>query len=48
MARRREPLGDVGKKIAAVRAAARHTYPSADIEQMLTQIEIGYGAADRR
>ena len=48
MARRREPAGDPGKKIAVVRAAARQAYPSADIEQMLAEIEAGYGVADRR
>ena len=47
-ARRREPLGDAGKKLDIVRAAARHTYPSADIERMLSEIESGYGVADRR
>ena len=46
-ARRREPLGDAGKKLDVVRAAARHTYPSADIERMLSEIESGYGVADR-
>jgi len=43
-ARRREPLGDAGRKLDAVRAAARHAYPVADIEQMLTEIERGYRA----
>jgi hypothetical protein len=47
-ARRREPLGDAGKKLDIVRAAARHTYPSAGIERMLSEIESGYGVADRR
>jgi hypothetical protein len=47
-ARRREPVGDAGKKVAAVRAAARHAYPSADIEQMLAEIEAGYGVAEPR
>lgn len=47
-ARRREPLGDPARKVAVVRAATRHAYPSADIEQMLAEIESGYGAADRR
>jgi hypothetical protein len=42
-----EPLGDAGKKLDVVRAAARHTYPSADIERMLSEIESGYGVADR-
>jgi hypothetical protein len=42
LARRREPVGGVGKKLAAIRAAARHDYPSGDIETMLAEIEQGY------
>jgi hypothetical protein len=34
----REPLGDRDKKLAAVRAAALHEFPSADIDQMLEEI----------
>ncbi len=30
------------KKLEVIRAAARHTFPSPDIEQMLTEIERGY------
>ena len=41
-ARRREPAGDVGTKIGVVRAAARHAFPSGDIEQILGEIERGY------
>jgi hypothetical protein len=41
-ARRREPLGDVDKKLAAVRAAAKHEFPTGDIETMLAEIEQGY------
>ena len=41
-ARRREPLGDAGKKLDSVRASARHTFPTADIKQMLAEIERGY------
>jgi len=42
-ARRREPLGDVEKKLAAVRAAAAlNLGPEADIETMLAEIERGY------
>ena len=48
MARRREPVGDAGKKIAVVRAAAGNAYPSADIDQMLAEIEAGYGVAERK
>ncbi len=38
----REPLGHRDKKLAAVRAAAAHAFPSADIDQMLAEIERGY------
>jgi hypothetical protein len=41
-ARRREPLGDVAKKLQVVRAAVQENYPSGDIEQMLAEIERGY------
>jgi hypothetical protein len=47
-ARRREPVGDVGKKLDAVRAAVRHSYPTADINDMLVEIERGYGVSDRQ
>jgi predicted 2-oxoglutarate/Fe(II)-dependent dioxygenase YbiX len=47
-ARRREPLGDVDKKIAVVRAAARHAFPTGDIEQILSEIEWGYVGEPRR
>ena len=38
---RQEPTGDVERKLAAVRAAAQHEFPVADIEQMLEEIERG-------
>jgi hypothetical protein len=41
-ARRREPVGTVEKKLGAIRTAARHSYPVADIDQMLAEIEKGY------
>jgi len=41
-ARRDEPATDPKKKLAAVREAARGEYPTADIEQMLAEIESGY------
>jgi hypothetical protein len=44
LARRREPLGDMGRKLDVIRAATRHDYPSGDIDAMLAEIEIGYGA----
>lgn len=46
-ARRREPLGDTGRKLDAVRQAARHAYPVADIDEMLADIERGYQQAER-
>ena len=43
-ARRYEPLGDTGKKLDAVREAAKLEFPTADIDEMLVQIERGYGS----
>jgi hypothetical protein len=42
LARRREPVGDAGKKLAIIRAAAKHEFPTADIDSMLAEIEQGY------
>jgi hypothetical protein len=42
LARRQEPLGSVAQKLEAIRAAAQHSYPAADIETMLAEIEAGY------
>lgn len=47
-ARRREPLGDTGKKLAVVRSAARHEYPTADVDAILGEIERGYLDEPRR
>jgi hypothetical protein len=47
-AHRREPLGDVAKKLAVIRSAARLDYPTADIDRMLEEIEMGYGAGAHR
>ncbi|HVV52896.1 MAG TPA: CopG family transcriptional regulator [Polyangia bacterium] len=41
-ARRAEPQGDVKKKLAVVRSAAVHAFPTADVDQMLVEIERGY------
>jgi hypothetical protein len=43
-AHRREPVGTVGRKLAVIRAAARGDYPTADIDRMLAEIEMGYGS----
>jgi hypothetical protein len=45
--RRSEPSGSAGKKIEAVRAAARFEFPTADIDQMLAEIERGYGVGTK-
>jgi len=42
-AQRREPTGTVSRKLAVIRAAARYQYPTADIDGMLAEIEMGYG-----
>jgi hypothetical protein len=43
-ARHREPTSSVAKKLAVIRAAAKHEFPSGDIETMLAEIESGYGS----
>ncbi|MCU0256225.1 MAG: hypothetical protein MUF60_05750 [Vicinamibacterales bacterium] len=45
--RRRQPVGDASRKLAAVRAAARHEFPTADIDQMLAEIEQGFDLGPR-
>ncbi|MGO9125488.1 MAG: hypothetical protein ACLP6G_11435 [Terriglobales bacterium] len=46
-ARRRQPLGNVEKKLEAIRAAARHESPTSDIDTMLAEIERGYAAGQK-
>ncbi|MBK5298632.1 MAG: antitoxin [Vicinamibacteria bacterium] len=46
-ARRTEPLRDIDKKLAVVRAAARHAFPTAEIDQMLAEIQRGALGQDR-
>jgi len=46
-AKREEPLGDVSNKLEALRAAAKFEFPTADIEQMLSEIEQGYLRGDK-
>ena len=41
-ARRRQPARDADRKVQAIRAAARHEFPTADIVRMLAEIESGY------
>lgn len=42
LAARDETSGSVDRKLAAIRAAARHDFPTADIDRMLREIEAGY------
>ena len=42
LARRREPVGEIGKKLEVIRAATRHEYPVSDIQGMLAEIEKRY------
>lgn len=39
---RSDSAGDPARKLAVIRAAARHDFPSADVGQMLAEIESGY------
>ncbi len=41
-ARLRRPVVDIERRIQVIRAATRHSFPTADIDDMLTQIESGY------
>jgi mobilization protein NikA len=41
-ARADRPSGDRSRKLAAVRAASRHSFPAPPIEQMLDEIKRGY------
>ena len=42
IALRRNPLSRRGRKLNAIRVATRYSFPTADIEQMLSEIESGY------
>ena len=46
-ARRRESSGNVERKLAAIRAAARHSFPTGDVEQLNEEIERGYRGTGR-
>jgi len=41
-ARRDEPDRDAAVKIAAIRSAARHAFPTGAVDEMLADIERGY------
>ena len=41
-ARRRLPEGERGRKLDALRAATRHSFPTGNVDRMLWEIESGY------
>lgn len=45
-AMKEEPVHDVMRKLDAVRAAARHEFPTAEIDEMLAEIERGYASPE--
>ena len=47
-ARRGEPMGDAKKKLEVVRSATRHSFPTAEVDKMIAEIEHGYGGIDER
>lgn len=48
IARRRKSTGDSDRKLAAIRTAVAHEYPTADMTQILAEIERGYLGVDGR
>jgi hypothetical protein len=42
-ATRQTPAAGPDRKLAAIRAAVKHDFPTADIDTMLAEIEHGYG-----
>jgi hypothetical protein len=42
IASQEESLGNVDRKLGAIRRAAEHEFPAPDIETMLAEIERGY------
>jgi len=46
-ARHREPVADVVRKLGVIRAAAKHGYPTGDIDQILSEIKCGYLSGSR-
>jgi len=43
-ARQKIPTGDHRKKLAILRAATQHSFPTADIDHILQEIEQGYSS----
>jgi hypothetical protein len=45
-ARKEGPMRDTMRKLDTVRLATEHSFPTADIDEMLAQIERGYESVD--
>ncbi|MFZ1083485.1 MAG: hypothetical protein WAN35_00820 [Terracidiphilus sp.] len=43
-ARRNEPSRETSSKLEVIRSAARKDFPTANIDRMLEEIELGYGS----
>ena len=46
-ARREYPSVEAGRKVQVVREAASHRYPTGDMDDILRDIESGYGGGDK-
>lgn len=44
LARRREPVSSVEKKMRVIEDAVKHQFPAGDIAEMLADIESGYNS----
>lgn len=42
LAHRQSSAGDVEHRLGAIRTAVRHSFPTADVEQLLDEIQQGY------
>jgi hypothetical protein len=47
-ARKQQPTGDLDRKLSVVRGAARHGFPTGEVEEMLEEIERGYRSSEPR
>jgi hypothetical protein len=45
-ARKQQPTGDLDRRLGVVRASARHSFPTAGLDQMLREIERGYDTGE--
>ena len=44
LAQQQQPRSSAAAKLQAIRVAADHSFPTGDIDQMLSEIEAGYSA----